>query len=71
MLRNRYKSPCTHCKREVAADAGALYGPGDANMVVCLDCLYNFYGEQRGLFAPLPGATSLFEGLITPPTRET
>lgn len=71
MLRNQYPVPCIHCQRRVEKYAGALFQPGASNTVVCLDCLYNFYGEQCGFFAPVAGATSLFQGLVNPRIRDT
>ncbi|WP_280359222.1 hypothetical protein [Nocardia otitidiscaviarum] len=52
MRRNRYPDLCADCGHGVARDGGFLFG--SRNAVVCEDCVYNFYGEQKGYLAPLP-----------------
>lgn len=60
MQRNRFQDLCIECRQVVLKDAGVIFSPGDANAVVCLGCLYDFYGEMRGFFRPLEGAESRF-----------
>ncbi|WP_228002457.1 hypothetical protein [Nocardia australiensis] len=60
MQRNLFRDQCIECEQEVLGDAGFIFNPGYANAVVCLDCLYGFYGEQRGFLRPLEGSQSRF-----------
>ncbi|MBF6297518.1 hypothetical protein IU459_08170 [Nocardia amamiensis] len=60
MQRNIYRDTCIECSREVSEKAGFIFNPGYSNTVVCLECLYDFYGESRGFFAPMPGNESRF-----------
>ncbi|MBH0775045.1 hypothetical protein [Nocardia bovistercoris] len=53
MQRNQYPSLCIECARGVAKSCGFIYDPGGRNIVVCDDCVYAIYGEQKGFLVRL------------------
>ncbi|MGW4117075.1 hypothetical protein [Nocardia sp. NPDC004711] len=52
MRRNRYGDTCIECNKFVAPDGGFLFGT--SNAIVCIGCLYDFYGHEHGYFVPIP-----------------
>ncbi|MFI6310835.1 hypothetical protein ACIBEK_12055 [Nocardia fusca] len=60
MRTNMYPGVCPDCNRGIPKGNGYLYGVN--NVVVCQECVYLFYGRERGYFVPADGATY-------PPTR--
>ena len=49
MRTNMYPGVCPECSRGVPKGNGYLYGIN--NVVVCQECVYLFYGRERGYLA--------------------
>lgn len=52
MRTNMYSGACPECRRGVPKGHGYLYGISD--VVVCKECVYLFYGRERGYLVRRP-----------------